>query len=206
MSSVTLSSSALPKQKDSEFYFEDGNIILAPGCGRSDACLFRILMSQLAKQSEVFSDMAKIPPPNENDSSSGSELIECCPVIRMDDDPQELRNTFHLLWDVPSEIYDAATVLGVLRVASKYVMPKARAWAIRQLEILFPPSPEELFYKSHFEQYQKGQTAVELVLASHQCDTPAFFPYAYFALVTVDWSNRERLDQMGLNRLEGPCS
>lgn len=92
-------SASLPVTRDEEFYFPDGNIILAVGCGRPDATLFRVFMSQLSKHSEVLKDMSGMPRPDGN-SGNAEEEIEGIPVVRMDDAVADIRTTFGLLWDI----------------------------------------------------------------------------------------------------------
>lgn len=85
-----------PIEKDTEFYYPDGNIILAVGEGRGGkAFSFRVLLSQLASCSDVFRDMTNIA-----DLETNGETLDGLPLLRLDDEPKDIRDTFRLLWTV----------------------------------------------------------------------------------------------------------
>lgn len=88
--------------KEAEFYFPEGNIVLVVGAG-SNGVLFRVFLGQLAKHSTFFCDALVLPQPlktAENARGKGAEAIDGCPVVRLDDQVDDLRNTFRLLWDI----------------------------------------------------------------------------------------------------------
>ncbi|KAG8877768.1 hypothetical protein FRB97_003140, partial [Tulasnella sp. 331] len=189
--------SNLPNNKDSDFYFPDGNIILAVGCGRHDECLFRVLKSQLAKSSEFFRDMFSLPQPD----GAGSEMLDDCCVLRLDDETASIRNTFRLLWDIPPYHPTFDALLGMLRVSQKYIMSAVNAWSLFQLKIIFPSEAAQLFAPNHFSRWRRGQNAVKLILASGRHNASEFLPYAYFALATSNWATRIDATKLGIDRL-----
>ena len=76
-------------EKDGEFWFEDGSIILvARNVG------FRVFRSLLAAQSPVLADMFSNPSRKIEGSSEG------CPVVHLSDSPEDLRHLLRIL--VPS--------------------------------------------------------------------------------------------------------
>lgn len=76
--------------KHSEFWFEDGNIVLvAEGAG------FCVHRGVLSRHSEVFRDMFLVPQPAE-----GEETIEGCPVVRLTEDgAEEVALVLEILYD-----------------------------------------------------------------------------------------------------------
>lgn len=98
--------SPLPTAKDANFFYPDGTIILAVGCGREDASLFCIYKTQLAQQRDVFRDMLSLPQPAVTPrgipaDAENMEGVEDRPVLQMDDEVKDVRTTFTLLWDIP---------------------------------------------------------------------------------------------------------
>jgi len=100
--------------------------------------------------------------------------------------------------------------MAILRIATKYVMPRVREWSIAHLKNIFPSSLDELLKpptghltrSGSLEPWRTGQTAVDLILLSGSCDTPAFLPYAYYVLASSDWSDRQNVESLGLDRLD----
>lgn len=94
---------SLPISKDADFYLPEGNIILAVGCGREDATLFRLCMSQLARHSTVFDDMLVVTETAAAPSGgqTSAERYDDCPVLRLDDQVDDMRQTFRVLWELP---------------------------------------------------------------------------------------------------------
>lgn len=88
-----------------------------------------------------------------------------------------------------------------LRISTKYEMPKIRDWSLHHLTTLFPPDSTQLLTKSSLNRYMEGHTAIDLIVTSYQCDTPAFLPLAFYAMATADWSDRQRMQKIGLHRL-----
>lgn len=109
-------------------------------------------------------------------------------------------DTKHLIYRPLHPTFDS--LLGILRVSTKYIMTKAREWAIHHLEVLFPSGPAQLLDQSHFQQWRKGNTASRLILISHCCDTPTFLPYAYYALASSEWTDRRKVQEIGLSLLD----
>lgn len=80
-------------------------------------------------------------------------------------------------------------------------MEGVRQWALNHLEDLFPTGPDEPFKASHFSQWRKGDTAVDLILAGYLCDIPELLPYGYYVVATSDWSTEAQRKAIGLHRL-----
>lgn len=73
-------------KRDSDLWFEDGNIILL--C-RDVA--FRMYHGLLTRHSVIFKDLFAMAQP------SGSETIESCPVVHISDPPDDLRYLLRVL-------------------------------------------------------------------------------------------------------------
>lgn len=61
--------------RDSSFWFSDGNIVLAAASERDSQTLFRVHKSILAKHSPVFADMFDVPPVDEQEHYDGIPLV-----------------------------------------------------------------------------------------------------------------------------------
>lgn len=56
-------------------------------------------MSQLSRKSTFFRDMCAFPQPN--DADDGADRYEGCPVLDLQDDPEDLANLLKVLYDGP---------------------------------------------------------------------------------------------------------
>ena len=76
------------RERDEEFWFEDGTVILVAG-----GIEFRIYSGLLAAHSPVFRDLLAKPNPTRSDPSDGTYGARC-PIVHLSDSPEDLR---HLL-------------------------------------------------------------------------------------------------------------
>ena len=77
-------------RKRSEYWFQDGNVVL-----QAEDTLFRIHRSIISRQSQIFEDMFSMPQvPSQED-----ELIEGCPVVQLSDTAEDMGNIISLLYD-----------------------------------------------------------------------------------------------------------
>lgn len=72
----------------SDFWFKDGNIVIVAG-----KIAFKVHRGQLARHSEVFSDLFTVPQP------AVQELIDGCPWVELHDDPAEVLCLLKALYD-----------------------------------------------------------------------------------------------------------
>lgn len=75
-------------KRDSELWFEDGNLILCAGDVE-----FKVYRGPLIAHSLVFRDMLSLPQPPAADRSSSEHL---CPVIPLHDSPDDLRHALRV--------------------------------------------------------------------------------------------------------------
>ena len=79
----------------SEYWFEDGNIIL-----QADNILFRIHRSVLSRSSQIFKDAFAMPQP----PSHENDHIEGCPVVPLADSADDIGNLISLLYDTEKSV------------------------------------------------------------------------------------------------------
>ena len=75
-------------ERDTEYWFEDGNIVLIARGGMG----FRVYKGLLARVSPFFKDLFSIPQPD------GENSVDNCPVVCLpDDNPEDLRQLLTLI-------------------------------------------------------------------------------------------------------------
>ena len=75
------------KERDNEFWYEDGNVILVAGNVK-----FRVFKGILAHHSPVFKDMFTLPQPD----AAPSENV-ACPIVDLTDSLSDLRHILRLI-------------------------------------------------------------------------------------------------------------
>ena len=88
-SSGDLSSLVKPVRSE-DVWYDDGNIIL-----QAQNTQFKVLKSILQRNSSVFRDMFSLPQP----TSSDTELVEGCPVVRLSDSADSVRYVLKALFE-----------------------------------------------------------------------------------------------------------
>lgn len=86
---VTTFQSLVDCERDEEFWFDDGNIVLIAG-----NLSFKVYRGLLASQSPVFADMFSTGDPH------ADSQIDGCPIVHLQDTPQALRHLLRAL--IPS--------------------------------------------------------------------------------------------------------
>lgn len=76
------------ESKQSDFWFEDGSVILLAG-----SVAFKVHRGQLARHSEVFRDLLSLPQPIDEASFEG------CPLVELHDSPTDLWYLLRALYD-----------------------------------------------------------------------------------------------------------
>ncbi|KAK7000690.1 BTB domain-containing protein [Favolaschia claudopus] len=126
--------------RDSDFYIEDGNIVLVADSEKDQcAVLFRLHKSILMKHSTVFADMFSMPsPPN-------VEKYDNVPLVKMaGDDADALRDFMKLLYNPEciSTVLNAndfpMKLLGPCKMARKYQVDWIRNMAVERLQKSWP--------------------------------------------------------------------
>ena len=78
----------LPSGPSSDFWFNDGNIILAV-----EGVFFKVHRGQLERQSEIFRDIFTVPQPLD------SPMMDDCHIIELYDSPSDVRFLLKALYD-----------------------------------------------------------------------------------------------------------
>ena len=73
-------------EKDEEFWFDDGNIVIIAG-----DTAFRLYQGVLSSVSPAFKNLFSDARPEDTDTMDG------CPIVRLYDSPTELRHFFRLI-------------------------------------------------------------------------------------------------------------
>lgn len=79
-------------QRHPDLWFDDGSVVC-----RAENTLFRVHMSQLARHSECFRDMFALAKPSKEEE----DVVDGCPVLDLQDSPQDLASLFAALYDGP---------------------------------------------------------------------------------------------------------
>ena len=81
--------------RDSDYWFEDGNLILV-----SQGVAFRIYRGLLAEHSVMFRSMFDIA----QGLPATEDIVDGCPVVPLDDSPNDLRELFRLIFPLRSNL------------------------------------------------------------------------------------------------------
>ncbi|TFY66287.1 hypothetical protein EVG20_g4798 [Dentipellis fragilis] len=168
-----------PIKRHSEFWFDDGSIVLLAGGTEA----FRVHRTILAAHSEVFRDMLLVGDPEAADQ----EMVEGCPVVHLPD-ATDIRRLLTAIYNPLSFTQDKEMTLQLgerlcyMRVASKYMISTVREDVIAHLRSLYPstfkdfvatlatPHTPDLWYN-----------AFSAVQAGIKYDIPDILPAAYYA-------------------------
>lgn len=123
-----------------DLWFNDGSVIL-----KAETVLFRVHMSILSRHSVFFKDMFTLPQPPESSSTQAQdEIVEGCPVVSLQDSPDDLASLLVALYDGTSfgdnGREDFKVVAGILRLSSKYMVDSLRTKALTHLTEAWPPT------------------------------------------------------------------
>ncbi|KAI1795347.1 hypothetical protein LXA43DRAFT_992392, partial [Ganoderma leucocontextum] len=183
--------------RHADFWLEDGNLVLLAG-----ATAFRVFRSILVKKSAVFADMVAAG------SADATETFDDCPVVRLPDDPEDLRDflqylmpcsALRLRFGVP--MCDFSELHAAIRLAHKYQCADVETRALLLLK---------KYYTSHFTEYDmydpsrsalsppSRSAAIAAVNIARLTEKPSMLP---FALYLVCNSPRRMVD--GYERRDG---
>ncbi|RDX48999.1 hypothetical protein OH76DRAFT_1351456 [Lentinus brumalis] len=114
--------------RDEEFWYEDGTIILV-----ARNVQFRVYKGVLADHSSVFADMFSLPQPA---STLASTTSAECPVVHLEDSPEDLRHVLRALLPKKSALVDFAAE----RPTFHEISAQARLGHKYQIDTLFERS------------------------------------------------------------------
>ncbi|KAJ7610322.1 hypothetical protein DFH06DRAFT_1016718 [Mycena polygramma] len=171
---------AIPLVRSSEYWFDDGNIIL-----QVESTQFRLHKSMLSLHSAVCRDMLTIPLP------ADEPTVEDCPVVALSDDT--VQDWIYLLgamypnnYRAPMDIPYPAFIAAALRLSKKYDIPMFRKDCLRRLRKEFPTTLQE-FDDLNCGTYIVGCDKDLLLLMSlaQEIGLPSVLPSIYCHVVTV---------------------
>ena len=91
--------------RDSDYWFNDGNLILV-----SRGVAFRIYKGLLAEHSVMFRGMFHVAQA----APAAEDLIDDCPVISLDDSPDDLRELFRFMYPLSTNLKYVCDVVCLL--------------------------------------------------------------------------------------------
>ncbi|KAI0351201.1 hypothetical protein OH77DRAFT_1513930 [Trametes cingulata] len=183
---------------DSDFWFEDGNIILV-----SQGITFRVYKGLLAEHSAVFKSMFQIA----QGKQAAADQAHGCPVVTLDDSPHDLRELFRLIFPLNSSLkldkagyIDIDMLSAIVRLDHKYELPALCAQAIGYLTT---------YYTSDFDAWTSGQNAIQwkpkpvhaiaAISLARLTNTSSILPTAFYICANLDPSELLR----GYTRRDG---
>ncbi|TBU54713.1 hypothetical protein BD310DRAFT_961258 [Dichomitus squalens] len=188
-------------QKDEDFWFEDGNIvIIAQDIG------FRLHKSILSSVSPVFRDLFSVPQPED------AETMDGCQIVRVSDSASDLRHFFRLvirpIFDFLNSGYRPSfrMLAAICRVGHKYQADAAVEAAAQRIEGFFRGWPHtlqvlgkrqlnipglnwEAFWSMHQVIQRTSATiedAIEAVNLARLLGRPDILPFALFLCCAGD--------------------
>ncbi|PIL33068.1 hypothetical protein GSI_04517 [Ganoderma sinense ZZ0214-1] len=174
---------AVATSRDPDYWFDDGNLILVPR-----GVAFRVYKGLLAEHSMIFRSMfhvAQAVPASE-------DLVEGCPVVPLDDCPNELRELFKLIFPLSSNLkfhgpkVDIAFISNIIRLDHKYELQSLYGEAMHYLTS---------YYTSSFDAWEDGRHAalwqpdpihaIRAIGLARLTGTPSILPTAFYICATL---------------------
>ncbi|KAJ7442627.1 hypothetical protein FB451DRAFT_1414075 [Mycena latifolia] len=127
--SMKISCSIIPEQNRGKPWFDDGNIILM-----SHDRAFKVYKGMVSQHSTVLREML---------NERGAEVVEGCPAIQLEDATIDLASFLTVIHGCERSFQltskqDFITLIGVLRIATKYKAEALRQRALLPLKRLYP--------------------------------------------------------------------
>ncbi|KAJ7025402.1 hypothetical protein C8F04DRAFT_1269285 [Mycena alexandri] len=139
--------SIIPERNRGKPWFDDGNVILMSN-DRFEPMAFRVYKGMVAQHSPML--RAKL-------ENGVTDVVYGCPAVQMDDcTAADLCNFLTFVHGCERSLqlnskHDFATLIGVLRIATKYKADALRKRALRPLERIYPPELSE--WDDNFESH-----------------------------------------------------
>ncbi|KDR79569.1 hypothetical protein GALMADRAFT_277900 [Galerina marginata CBS 339.88] len=171
-----------PPTRSTEFWFEDGNIII-----QAETTQYRVHRGVIARHSKVFRDMTGLPQPD----TSSESLLEGCPIVYLTDSPMDWKNVFKLLYDTEptykaTDVLELSIISSMLRLGRKYEFEQLYNAAIDRIQLDLPNSVdqwEEFFGKDIDQKSRLDGKEVELLNILVDMDIQSLLPVAYLLCI-----------------------
>ncbi|EIW56955.1 uncharacterized protein TRAVEDRAFT_128205 [Trametes versicolor FP-101664 SS1] len=159
--------------KDQDFWYEDGNLVLAAGNR-----LFRLYRGLLASRSPVFHAMVCSSSPKDEESFDG------CPVVHLSDTSYEIQHFLRALIPLPS-IIPTAAIFAIARLAHKYQADKLQCRALSCIQEYYTTRFDAWESKGlqgnvPFEKSSVPVYGIGAVNVARLTDTPSIRPLAFY--------------------------
>ncbi|KAF8884943.1 hypothetical protein CPB85DRAFT_1258630 [Mucidula mucida] len=170
----------------SDFWFEDGNVILISAGEGPSKIGFKVHLGFLARHSEFFDDMFRLALPSASDRRA-------CTNLPVTDSAEDLNYFLHAVYDIGYFVPERdrtpfAQLAGMLRVATKYICPKLRADVIAHLEEIYPTSRYQLDLGHVLlpkECLPNRVHAIHAIQMARENDVPTIMPAAFYLATTI---------------------
>ncbi|KAI0760096.1 hypothetical protein C8Q74DRAFT_1319353 [Fomes fomentarius] len=193
------SESLVDCERDEEFWFDDGNIVLIAG-----NLSFKVYRGLLASQSPVFADMFSTGDPH------ADSQIDGCPIVHLQDTPQALRHLLRAL--IPSRErrvfklptkgdYSFDQISALIRLGHKYQIEDVQHQALAVLQTAFPSTFKEFSNRDASSLFgpppvRRKSSGIEAIHLAQLTETPALLPTAFYSCTilgeaVVDGHHRE---------------
>ena len=122
----------------------DGDALADIVIRTSDNVEFYLVKAILMIASPFFRDMFSLPQPPSQNSQSQDETMDGCPLISLQDSPDDLASLLIALYDGTTfgdnGREDFKVVSGILRLSTKYMVDSLRTKALAHLTEAWPPT------------------------------------------------------------------
>ncbi|KAJ6584638.1 hypothetical protein B0H19DRAFT_924925 [Mycena capillaripes] len=168
--------------RSSEYWFEDGNIVL-----QVNSTQFRLTKSMLAMHSSVFRDMFTMPLP------ANESTVENCPVVVLTgDSPHDWTLFLGVMYPNYRSLVNEAPrmelIAAILRLSRKYDFAMFRKDCIRRLKKEFPTTLKE-YDDPHDDwkliQYEHG-ILLSIISLAREIGLLSILPLACCLMVTIN--------------------
>ncbi|TFY58866.1 hypothetical protein EVJ58_g6145 [Rhodofomes roseus] len=162
-------------QRDAEFWFPDGNVVLeASGFG------FRVYQGLLARDSPFFAELFSLPQPDR------AEVLEGCPVVHLTDFHEDLRILLRVELGSGRRLLDGtridfATTNALVRLGRKYQIDNLYNDALDVLKTFLFTQYASWYEKPHYAEWGRyGLDPIAAVNLARLTDTSALLPIAMY--------------------------
>ncbi|KAJ3528883.1 hypothetical protein NMY22_g9226 [Coprinellus aureogranulatus] len=176
--------------KSTEFWFEDGSIVLQAGNVQ-----LKVYRELLARRSPVFASLFQQPPlPNE-------ATVDGCRVVQLQDAFEDLIHAFRVMYGDSynsNEVISFEVISALIRFGKKYAVPTLMNEGLKRLKREFPTTLDAFDALdprsyTHFE-FEEGpdyiQASLLIIKLAHECNIQSILPAVYLEVARADLVRR----------------
>ncbi|KAG9042819.1 hypothetical protein FS837_010329 [Tulasnella sp. UAMH 9824] len=181
--------------KHQRHWYEEGNIAFLV-----ERTAFRLHGSVLSRRSTVMANLISVPRPSPSNSLTDSNnqdiIIDGVPFVVLHDKAKDFAHMLDFIY--PNALPAAQTghlgvhdLMGMVRLAGKYMVDDLLEWAISNLDTKFLLRLDHRSFAKALKdekRYSDPEFCVKVIQFSRECSLPQFLPLAFYALATKDWS------------------